>query len=308
MKKTKKQMVIDELMAGEKLTTKDIAESLSKITNENVTIQSVGTVLTQISDEKKCALGFFIDKDIKANPYTYIMVPEALKLSGDQANNLTLKAGKYSLEQALKDFPGLKKYTESAPAPVPAAKGKVTGTGKIYRIKITLGDIAPPIWRRVEVKDDITLDELHDIIQTAMGWDDYHLHQFIVDRRFYGVPDPNFMDDTEDERKIKLSKIAPKENFKFMYEYDFGDGWLHLIHIEKILPAEQGKKYPVCIKGKRACPPEDVGGIWGYQSFLEAVTDKKNPEHEEMLDWVGGSFDPEKFDIDEVNKELKSLQ
>lgn len=114
--------------------------------------------------------------------------------------------------------------------------------------------------------------------------------------------------DTVDEKTVTLDKIVRREKFKFIYEYDFGDGWEHELLIEKILPVEDGKTYPVCLTGKRACPPEDCGGIWGYSDFLEAVQDPDHPEHEEMLDWAGGEFDPAVFDLQEVNAELKELK
>jgi hypothetical protein len=109
-------------------------------------------------------------------------------------------------------------------------------------------------------------------------------------------------------KRVKLSSMnfAPKD--KFRYVYDFGDNWRHDIVVEKVLDPEEGVKYPVCIGGKRNCPPEDVGGPWGYDDFLEAIQDPQHPEHESMLEWVGGSFDPEEFSIDEVNNVLKMIK
>jgi hypothetical protein len=107
---------------------------------------------------------------------------------------------------------------------------------------------------------------------------------------------------------VTLGQVAPREGLKFRYEYDFGDGWLHQVLVEKVLPPEPGQSYPVCVKGRRACPPEDVGGMWGYQDFLEAIQDPNHEEHEEYLEWVGGEFDPEAFDLDGVNVALSDLQ
>ena len=180
--------------------------------------------------------------------------------------------------------------------------------GPIYQIKVTLNDSKPPIWRRILVRGDTTLEQLHRILQAVMGWADYHLHQFIVGQTYYGIPDPNYFDEMNDERRVMLRSIVPGEKFKFRYEYDFGDSWLHNLLVEKILPLESGKYYPVCIKGKRACPPEDVGGIWGYHDFLEAVRNPDHPEHGDMLEWVGGEFDPEAFDLDEANEVLRALR
>ncbi len=178
----------------------------------------------------------------------------------------------------------------------------------IYQVKVTLEDSKPPIWRRLLVRSDITLGDLHPIIQEAMGWWNYHLHQFIVQGTYFGEPHPDYDDylDMHDERKVTLRQIVPGEGFKFRYEYDFGDSWLHQVLVEKIVPPEPGQHYPVCIKGRRACPPEDVGGVWGYYGFLEAIQDPDHPEHEEYLEWVGGEFDPAAFDLDEVNARLRS--
>lgn len=177
----------------------------------------------------------------------------------------------------------------------------------IYQIKVTLQNSKPPIWRRLLVPGDTTLADLHDIIQVAMGWEDYHLHQFIIQGEYYGEPSPDDLFDVHDERKVTLRQIAPHEGFRFRYEYDFGDGWLHQILVEKILPPEPGQFYPVCIAGKQACPPEDVGGIWGYYEFLEAIQDPDHPEHEDYLEWIGGEFDPEAFDLEAVNQGLRAM-
>ena len=183
-------------------------------------------------------------------------------------------------------------------------------TADIYQIKVTLRDSKPPIWRRIQVPGDINLGKLHRILQEVMGWTDSHLHQFIVGNTYFGQPDPDYGDmyDMRDEKRVKLSQIAPAEKFKFRYEYDFGDSWEHELLVEKILPPEPGVHYPVCLKGKRACPPEDVGGVWGYPDFLEAIQNPDHPEHEDMLEWIGGEFDPEAFDLDEVNEALRHVR
>lgn len=177
----------------------------------------------------------------------------------------------------------------------------------IYQIKVTLKDSKPPIWRRILVADTTTLLKLHDILQTVMGWTNSHLHHFIINDEFYGEPmDDEFGDmGTKNEARYKLNQLVSGKGFRFRYEYDFGDSWLHDLVVEKILPAEKGAQYPVCIAGKRACPPEDVGGVWGYEDFLEAISNPKHPEHKEMLEWAGGEFDPERFDLDEVNEGLR---
>ena len=138
-----------------------------------------------------------------------------------------------------------------------------------------------------------------------MGWENYHLHQFIVGNAYFGEPDPDF--DAEDDRKVKLIQIVRTEKQKFTYEYDFGDDWRHEILVEKIHQPEPRVRYPVCLKGKRACPPEDCGGVWGYDDLLEIIKDPDNEEYEEMMDWLGGEFDPEAFDLDSINQRLRSL-
>ena len=175
----------------------------------------------------------------------------------------------------------------------------------IYQLKITLERIRPPIWRRVQVSETILLPQLHDLIQAVMGWHGEHLHAFQVGTLSYGQHGFELDDLMEDERRVRLSQIAPFEKSKFRYEYDFGDDWCHTILVEKILPVESGKDYPVCLTGKRACPPEDCGGIWGYSAFLEAISNPEHEEHEEMMEWFGGEFDPEAFDVAAVNTKLR---
>ncbi len=175
---------------------------------------------------------------------------------------------------------------------------------EIYQLKITLKGIRPPIWRRVLTPGNITLAKLHAIIQAAMGWSDAHLHQFTIAGIDYGVPDPEYGGDVKSERRARLNQLVAAPKAKFEYWYDFGDDWRHEILVEKILPAESAVRYPVCLTGKRACPPEDCGGIWGYEEFLAAMADPANAQHEELREWIGGDFDPEAFDLAGVNEAL----
>jgi len=175
--------------------------------------------------------------------------------------------------------------------------------GQVYQLKITLRDIKPPVWRRVQVQD-CSLAKLHDIIQTCLGWDGYHLHAFDIGGEQFSEPDPDGMMEATDERKMKLSQVVAQGYKKFSYTYDFGDNWDHTIQVEKVLDAEPGVRYPRCTAGKRACPPEDCGGPWGYGDFLKAIQNPKHEQHEELLEWAGGEFDPEDFDIEAVNEEL----
>ena len=176
----------------------------------------------------------------------------------------------------------------------------------IYQLRIDLNYAKPPIWRRILVKDTTTLEELHEIIQIVMGWDYSHPHQFKMGYgEYYGIPNL-YWDEIRDERKFRLKDVIPAEKYKFTYTYDFGDSWDHQILVEKILPVDKKKKYPLCIKGKRACPPEDVGGIGGYYYFLEAISNRKHEAHKSYKDWYEGSFDPEEFNLKGINLDLRA--
>jgi hypothetical protein len=157
------------------------------------------------------------------------------------------------------------------------------------------------------VSGDVTLLELHRIIQMAMGWTNSHLHQFIIDDEYYSIPSEDNWEPVIDESKYLLAEIASVEGRRFVYEYDFGDSLEHEILVEKILPADPSETYPRCLKGKRACPPEDVGGVWGYDDFLEAIRNPAHEEHESYLEWVGGDFDPEDFDLEKTNEMLGNI-
>ncbi len=182
-------------------------------------------------------------------------------------------------------------------------------TAAIYQLKITLQDIDPPIWRRLLVPADTKLPRLHRLLQTVMGWENYHLHAFAVGELLYGEPDPDFDDARNvNERRVRLGDIAPEVGACFLYQYDFGDNWRHEVLVEKIMSADPIASYPLCTGGKRACPPEDCGGTWGYETFLEAITDPEHEEHEQYLMWIGGAFDPEGFDLNMTNRALRKVR
>jgi len=181
---------------------------------------------------------------------------------------------------------------------------KKSGEKRVYQLKVTLRDIRPPIWRRIQVTSDITLFDLHGILQVVMGWYGGHLHEFDVFGDTYGDPQ-DAEGEVLDERKVTLCKLITGEKEKFHYMYDFGDSWEHEILVEKILPAEKGIQYPVCLTGKRACPPEDCGGTSGYEELLEILNDPSHPKHEDMFNWLPGDFDSEKFDLESVNRRLR---
>jgi len=177
----------------------------------------------------------------------------------------------------------------------------------IYQIKITLKHSRPPIWRRIQVTGDTKLGKLHRILQVAMGWTDSHLHAFRAGDMDYGEPDPEFPGDMKNERNVRLDRIAD-EGDTLIYEYDFGDGWEHELKVEKVMPAAPGARYPICLAGKRACPPEDCGGIGGYEHLLDVLGNPDDEEHADMQDWLGGELDPEAFDLKEVNDVLQGIR
>ncbi len=191
----------------------------------------------------------------------------------------------------------------------------------ILQIKIDLKDSKPNITRTVLVADNMTFADLHNLIQSAMGWYDSHLHQFSIGDNLWngGIaistkPELDFFDDPFDSSldgsEIKLSEYL-KEGTKLSYEYDFGDGWQHKLSVQKVLTPDPKIKYPTCIKGKNACPPEDCGGIWGYYGLLEAINNPKHEDYGDMREWLGlekgETFDPTYFDLEETNDEIAGM-
>lgn len=208
----------------------------------------------------------------------------------------------------------------------------------IHYLRITLRDSKPAIWRRVAVPSEFTLGQLHEVVQIAMGWTDSHLHQFMLKDKNLIDRDPGLIarlsdegrwDDIfaatrgmrvfvstttpfgeptemegEDEDAVTLGEVCPKVKSKLTYEYDFGDGWDHTIEVQKIETPRPGVEYPACLAGKRACPPEDCGGVYGYAHMLEVAGDPEHEEYDDVIDWLDEGFDPEAFDIDEVNDML----
>ena len=189
---------------------------------------------------------------------------------------------------------------------------KIETPQEIYQLKVTLLDTSPPIWRRLLVPADMTLEQLHKVLQLAMGWEDCHLHDFRIGSSRFGKPDPTDrltgLSAIGNERTTRLFNVLGKVGAKAVYTYDFGDGWQHGIAIEKVLMPEPGLAYPVCTGGKRNGPPEDCGGIPGYYDLLEALSDPRHKRHEELGEWIGNDFDPEAFSVDDVNRRLAPLQ
>lgn len=178
----------------------------------------------------------------------------------------------------------------------------------IYKLRITLIGSRPRIWRRILVEEDILLSDLHKVIQTTMGWTNSHLHQFRKDEAFYTqkMPDDDLWEEMNnvDYKGVKLNELLRFVKKTIIYEYDFGDGWMHEILLEKFLKPDPDVKYPVCIDGALKCPPEDVGGMGGYMRMLKVLRNPNNREYESFITWLGGNFDHKEFDLSMVNKQL----
>jgi hypothetical protein len=193
-------------------------------------------------------------------------------------------------------------------APVPAPRGSRNGghAATVHRLKIGLRGAKPPIWRRLEVPSRHTLDDIHGIIQQAFDWEGYHLWVFETPKGRYGVVDPEL--GHRSAAAVRLDQVAPGGGDRIRYTYDFGDNWEHEIVVEDVLDAEPGVAYPRCLAGRRATPPEDCGGIWGYQYLLEILDDPAHPEHAERLEWLGlasaDELDPATFDHAALNRAL----
>jgi hypothetical protein len=184
----------------------------------------------------------------------------------------------------------------------------------IYHLEIVLNGTQPPIRRRLQVPANANLGWLHAVIQVAMGWTNSHLHQFRAGGACYSDTRHNFAEyegDPEilEARQFTLQQIAPREKDSFGYEYDFGDSWEHTLTVVKILPpAPADAKIAVCLDGARACPPEDCGGVWGYENLLKILKNRKHPEHKTMKEWLGRPLDPEAFDLAKTNHWLGKLK
>lgn len=175
------------------------------------------------------------------------------------------------------------------------------------QLKLSLRGVSkPPVWRRLLVPAEIRLDRLHDVIQTAMGWTDTHLHVFTTAAGDYGIPDPEL--GFRNERSARLAQLLTQPGDCIRYAYDFGDGWEHDIVLEELLGTDPGERTPTCLAGKGACPPEDCGGPWGYADLKKTFADPRREDHEQMLDWLGldcaEEFDPTASDIVEINDVL----
>jgi len=183
----------------------------------------------------------------------------------------------------------------------------------IYHMRITLRETHPAIWREFAISGNCGLLMLHKVIQTVMGWWDSHLHAFRIGSNSYAPEyvDPDCLSD--DPRKVFIEnhfriRSLLKKGDRFVYEYDFGDGWTHDVEVLRVEPPHEGVQHPICLHGERRCPPEDVGGVYGYEEFLQTINDPEEEEHESMLEWVGGEFDPGEFNREVINDQLRKLR
>lgn len=209
----------------------------------------------------------------------------------------------------IEDSAGRQLLRVVGPASTPA-----TATSRVFQLKVTLKGTKPPIWRRVLVESSATLDQLHEVIQAAFGWWNYHLYEFEVGRSRYGVPDPDGFDvgpPTRDAHETRLDQVGGVGS-SIAYTYDFGDNWEHTIIVEKVLDTSPVVSLPACTGGRRAGPPEDCGGVWGYEALLAILADPSHPLHAERAEWAsawgGAGLDPDAFDPSDFADNLQSLQ
>jgi hypothetical protein len=184
-------------------------------------------------------------------------------------------------------------------------RGQQKSPEMAYELTITLDETKPAIWRKVRL-GDCTLNVLHEIIQVAMGWENAHLHMFEWGGIRFCPPSEDDDGEDNDETRVRLSDLANDGCKKLDYLYDFGDGWRHTIKIGRKLKPRPNDRFPVCLAGAGACPPEDCGGVWGYYELLEAIRDSQHARHDELKEWVG-EYDPERFDVNEVNREFGEI-
>ncbi len=177
----------------------------------------------------------------------------------------------------------------------------------VHDLRVTLLDVSPPVWRRLRVPSTVTLSALHGILQVAFGWQDCHLHEWRAGERTFGPPEEeSWGDQLEDESAAVLGEVAGADCV-LHYDYDFGDGWEHIVEVLAVAPYDASQPPLAMLDGARAAPPEDSGGPIGYEHLLDVLADEDDPEHDDMLEWVGDAFDPEELDRAGVNRRLESL-
>lgn len=186
------------------------------------------------------------------------------------------------------------------------ASGNTSPSSDVLELEISLDNIQPKIWRRVQIDPNTTFLELHYIIQFALGWTNSHLHRFLTDDELVCIGVPYLMDDSPyeflDSQAIYVSDFIQNPGDQLQYEYDFGDGWMHTLTLLQRIPSERHRTIPVVADGARACPPEDCGGIWGYQQMVEALKKPRSSEAQSYKAWLGYVYKPEHFDLEAVNR------
>jgi len=181
----------------------------------------------------------------------------------------------------------------------------------IHQLRVTLAETEPAIWRRFLIPSSVTLHRLHLVLQEVMGWTNSHLYRFQIGDKEYGEfdPDNEFNEiNFADSHRTKLDKVISTPGAVFEYEYDFGDSWIHQLVVEKIIIPEASTRYPRCLEGERACPPEDCGGVFGYARLLGIMVNPKHEEYRETMTWLGGRFYPALFSVEKVNRYLKPIR
>ncbi len=174
----------------------------------------------------------------------------------------------------------------------------------VHVLKVTLREVKPAVWRRIVVKSETPLPKLNLVLERVMGWDGYHLHMFDAGGILFGVPDED-ADYVINEKAATVKHVLPRVGSSLRWDYDFGDGWEHDVVVEAIESPQEGKRYPVCLDGERACPPEDCGGVGGYEELLRVLADPSDPEHEHMVSWAPDGFDPAAFDLVAANRRIR---
>lgn len=227
------------------------------------------------------------------------------------AGHLRRAIGELVALGALAEHDGTLRLSAPAERALRSRYGTVMPGDQVAQLKVTLLETDPPVWRRLLVPATIRLDRLDRVIQAAMGWTNSHLHLFIHPSGHYGRPHPDDMLPLHDERKATLRDLAGHEGDVFGYEYDLGDSWEHEVLLEKLVPAEPGGRYPTCLDGARACPPEDCGGTGGYEQLIDALADPRHPDHDDLLQWLGvekgTDFDPARFDPADADRRLDAI-
>ena len=192
----------------------------------------------------------------------------------------------------------------------PARRVPARKPGTVYQVRVTLRVFRPAVWRRILVPGTIPLDRLHRVLQAAMGWEESHLHMFRAHGRLFSNPEFQLDEDWDakvhDEGRVTLEAATARGKRVLVYEYDFGDRWYHDLEVERVLdPSDAPRKVPAVAAGAGACPPEDVGGPPGYEAFLWALAHPNHKDHEHYREWIGGEFDPERFDPAEANRRIR---